>query len=329
MRKTGYPKYDKSSQKGEIGVQLVSDVVVQQLKWIFKRNHQEHDFGIDGQIEIVRDDDSVTGQLVAVQIKCGLSYFSTENRWGYVYRGEEKHFNYLCNYPIPVLILLCNPDSKKIFWQLFEPLNTNKHPNSWTLNIPKSNKFSDAKEEILSLFSEEIDYLADLEWYWEINNVISQEEVSSHLIIPKEYVNSGNISEAIEFFDRLMVTKELAYESQGKVEVYFWGYDDDPRELFQIEEVRKYSQKLSLAIPQLLFFCNLDNPSGGFLRIALCHTDVDITDTMISNINKQKLASFIFQQMKGLNQITDWLSMSTDENNEISSKALSLLGFST
>ncbi|HCN5338910.1 TPA: DUF4365 domain-containing protein, partial [Escherichia coli] len=75
----------------------------------------EMDFGIDGFIEIVRDDGAVTGKMLAVQIKCGASFFSEENRWGYVYRGENKHFNYLSNCPIPVLVLLCKPEKKKCF----------------------------------------------------------------------------------------------------------------------------------------------------------------------------------------------------------------------
>ena len=59
---------------------------------------------------------AVTGQLLACQIKCGASFFKESNRWGYVYRGEEKHFNYLANYPIPVIIVICNRETKEAFW---------------------------------------------------------------------------------------------------------------------------------------------------------------------------------------------------------------------
>ncbi|WSN90843.1 hypothetical protein VUP52_00685 [Escherichia coli] len=33
---------------------------------------------------------------------------------GYVYRGENKHFNYLSNCPIPVLVLLCKPEKRSV-----------------------------------------------------------------------------------------------------------------------------------------------------------------------------------------------------------------------
>ena len=45
------------------------------LGWLFQRNHQEHDFGIDAQIELVTADGYLTGQLLAVQIKYGKSFF--------------------------------------------------------------------------------------------------------------------------------------------------------------------------------------------------------------------------------------------------------------
>nr|WP_256137147.1 DUF4365 domain-containing protein [Escherichia coli] len=70
-----FPKYRKEAQLGELGVNRVKSVINENLGWIFKRNHQEMDFGIDGFIEIVRDDGAVTGKMLAVQIKCGASFF--------------------------------------------------------------------------------------------------------------------------------------------------------------------------------------------------------------------------------------------------------------
>jgi hypothetical protein len=40
--------------------------------------------------------------------------------WGYVYRGETKHFNYLANYPLPVIIILCDPATKEAYWVRFD-----------------------------------------------------------------------------------------------------------------------------------------------------------------------------------------------------------------
>src|SRR5437868_6993412 len=108
--KAGFPQFAPSAKQGELGVGIVGRIVGEEFGWLFKRNHQEHDFGIDGQIELVTEDGAVTGQMLGCQIKCGISFFRESNRWGYVYRGDSKHFNYLANYPLPVIIIICDPE---------------------------------------------------------------------------------------------------------------------------------------------------------------------------------------------------------------------------
>jgi Domain of unknown function (DUF4365) len=80
---SGFPQFTASAKQGDLGISIVSRIVNDDFGWLFKRNHQEHDFGIDGQFEIVKDSGSVTGQILACQVKCGRSFFRDTNRWGY------------------------------------------------------------------------------------------------------------------------------------------------------------------------------------------------------------------------------------------------------
>ena len=121
MMSVDFPQYSKNAKLGDLGVSIVARMISDYFCWLFKRNHQEHDFGIDGQIELVTDDGAVTGQLLAIQIECGQSFLNETNQWGYVYRGERKHFNYLVNYPIPVIISVCDPTSSECYWTQFRP----------------------------------------------------------------------------------------------------------------------------------------------------------------------------------------------------------------
>ncbi|WRH90308.1 DUF4365 domain-containing protein [Pseudomonas fluorescens] len=70
----GFPAYKKSVGTGEKGVNAVSSIVNDEFCWIFRRNSNEYDYGIDGYIDVVTDDGAVTGQCVAVQIKTGQSF---------------------------------------------------------------------------------------------------------------------------------------------------------------------------------------------------------------------------------------------------------------
>lgn len=323
----GFPKYSKSAQTGELGVNLVASVVSESLGWIFKRNHQETDFGIDGYIEVVREDGCVTGKMMAVQIKCGSSFFSEENRWGYVYRGENKHFNYLSNCPIPVLILLCNPITKNIYWELFDPIKTERTDKAWKMNVPK-NLMSESKKNIIDLLSDEIDYLSELEVFWGVNKIITEYTDISHIPIPKEEVIKSNFSDLIAFFDRLRVTKEFAYKQQGTVEISFWGYENDPRELLEIPEVLSYAKEIGKIIPDLFFFCNQSNSMGAFSIIGWSNGNPQV----FGSINKQVkidfslMQNFVSNQSQGLKKMTHWLGMSEKEYCSILNDSLNTLG---
>ena len=60
------------------------------LRWIF-REIPKDDLGIDGYVEILREDRKSQGRLFAVQIKTGPSYLAEPNDDGFVYRGALKH----------------------------------------------------------------------------------------------------------------------------------------------------------------------------------------------------------------------------------------------
>lgn len=61
-----------------------------------------HDFGIDAHVEITSED-YPTGELIAMQIKSGMSFFSQESANSYVFRTEGKHIEYWSNHTLPVI----------------------------------------------------------------------------------------------------------------------------------------------------------------------------------------------------------------------------------
>jgi len=130
-----------------IGVHKAGLAILQELNWI-EREQPISDYGIDMQIEIVNDE-KPTGQLIAIQIKSGKSYFGETTENSIVYRGEMKHLDYWQFHSIPVLIFLYNPIDDKIYWEKILNKNTIRTDKAWKVNIPKTNILSaDSKEEI-------------------------------------------------------------------------------------------------------------------------------------------------------------------------------------
>lgn len=109
------------------------------------------DVGIDGHIEFVDDAGHPTGQLIAVQIKCGPSYFHDHgDEWWYY--PDEKHRGYWERYPLPVLVMLHSPAEGATYWvdarfALRSPM-TGSHKH---IAIPKANRLqSTTRQQLFS-----------------------------------------------------------------------------------------------------------------------------------------------------------------------------------
>lgn len=329
----GFPTYSKAAQKGDHGVDLVSRVINEEFGWLFKRNHQEHDFGIDAQVDIILEDGTVTGQMIALQIKYGKSFFEEKNQWGYIFRGELKHFNYLANYPVPVLISICHPDTKDIYWTVFSPEATSRAGTNWKMTIPFENKLNGSKEIILGLLLPPSDILDKVKRYWGVNDLLVTSE-HVHFIIDRDDVQALCVSSIRNFFDRIRSTKEIAAHCQGKIEISFHGYEEDTRELFEIHEMRKYVPILVKALPELFFFAYTGERAAILKTIALCLTNVEIQSRKPDQNNKirvefstQEIAKLLESHFPGLNEMTVWLNMPIEENKRISDEIFRSVGF--
>ncbi len=90
--------------------------VQDELGWL-SREQPTEDVGIDAHVEIV-DTEEVPGRLLALQIKSGQSWFKEATRGGWWFRPDAAHVQYWLNHFLPVVAVLCEPDSQVRYWQL-------------------------------------------------------------------------------------------------------------------------------------------------------------------------------------------------------------------
>lgn len=317
-----YPKYVQAAKSGEAGVHIVSNIVNQNFEWIFRRTHQEHDFGIDGYIDYVTLDGGVTGQFFACQIKHGISFFKEKKISGYTYRGDHKHFNFLCNQPTTVLIIICHPKSHDCYWTVFDKTDCIIHENSWTTIIPFSNKLAASKESLTRLFPSAPNHLHHTSQAGMLSSFLDN---GSHIIfsIDRKDVENMSVRSIRNFFDHLRSSKQLAKRAQGRVEITFNGYDDDKRELFEIPEVRQYIPLLDAALPEIFFFAWSHEQASTIRTLVFCQTRI-INKKIISpsgryriEIDSEFVSQFMTRHWPGLNEMTEWLEISENDNKEI------------
>lgn len=119
-----------------LGVNAVEKIVLE-TNWI-ARSILQTDVGIDMEVEVC-DNGEPTGQLIALQIKSGESYFSEEDLTGIIYRGKNVHLKYWLNHSLPVILVLYNPKTKQTIWEIITDNLIVKTKTNWKISIPKSN----------------------------------------------------------------------------------------------------------------------------------------------------------------------------------------------
>lgn len=141
-------KAKDSNRTERLGVAIAMDAF-ESLDFAF-REQSESDYGIDAHAELIRSEQP-TGQLLGIQLKSGLSYLSESDTHGsgYIFRTDKEHFDYWINHALPVLICLCDIDSKIIYWQIVNSETAVSTGKGYKITIPKHQKVDAASIDLL------------------------------------------------------------------------------------------------------------------------------------------------------------------------------------
>lgn len=153
------PKYRKApAVQDRTGVSGVQVIVSADLNWIF-REQPTDDYGIDAHLEVV-DGEVVTGKLVGLQIKSGLSYFDHPAPGGWWYYLDADDLDYWGRHSLPVLVVLYDTTSRVAYWQSVTKKNliptkpSSKNPGGQKLLIPTAQTLDVAAKYALSELAE-------------------------------------------------------------------------------------------------------------------------------------------------------------------------------
>ncbi len=133
------------------GVNAVESVFIK-FGWIF-REQPIVDVGIDAQVEVC-ENGKPSGQLIALQIKSGESWFQEKSDTGFIYRGSVAHLEYWKKHSLPVIIVFYSPASKQIYWQVVQEKYIKATGKGWKIVLPFTQKLNEsAIPQLLNLSS--------------------------------------------------------------------------------------------------------------------------------------------------------------------------------
>jgi hypothetical protein len=104
--------------------------------WAF-REQPIADFGIDAHVEPVTNGRPL-GRQLALQVKSGHSYFENPAEDGWVFRDSDKHLLYWLRHPLPVILLLHDPDSGVTYWAHVTQAAAEFTGSGWKMLVPSS-----------------------------------------------------------------------------------------------------------------------------------------------------------------------------------------------
>jgi len=128
--------------------------------WLFREQHSE-DYGIDAQVEIVKDN-SATGDLIAIQVKTGASYFSECIDSMYIFRSNNKHIKYWVEHCLPVIVVLYHPDEDILYWEHVSDTSIVSTGKGWKIRIPKNKQLTEESFDELCKLTQPPPYIQNL-----------------------------------------------------------------------------------------------------------------------------------------------------------------------
>jgi hypothetical protein len=143
-----------------------------------------HDLGIDGQIEFMLAAQPIsTGNIVAVQVKSGPSYFEHEEALHIKYYPAAKHRRYWTLINLPVILILHDPDRDLTIYTSVKQQLFNKGP----LLLRKDTVFSaHARDKLQAICREDV-------------NLVSPATILDGFQAIKYQVNNERLISGIEF----------------------------------------------------------------------------------------------------------------------------------
>lgn len=143
--------------------------------------------------------------------------------------------------------------------------------------------------------------------------------------VKRRSTQSQDISGVLTYANVFTSTENNAWNSRGSVTLSFEGYDNDPRELWEIPAVRAYVKKLTDAWPSWMYF--VDNSMKSFVAMYLCLVEVERTPDRNKTRAGKGCADVLTLGFEGINSLCEQFNFSEEINEEATQRvalALSL-----
>jgi hypothetical protein len=145
-----------------------------------------------------------------------------------------------------------------------------------------------------------------------------------YILISREEVEAQDPTAPLATLKSLIASPETARSYMENVDIVFGGYDGDPRELFEIPEVRDYAYKLDGEFPYWLFF--LSKYGLGLQCLLLCFLPPYLTEKAKSTIHPERTRELLLDRwLPAMNQVSEFAGLSGNEIDQLTERTISYI----
>lgn len=123
------------------------------------------------------------------------------------------------------------------------------------------------------------------------------------LMISRRQVEQGDMNSVLGRLKILTAAREDVWRYRGQMSLVVDGYDEDPRELIDIPQVRNFLREFSMAWPYWGFFFNQIDDSLMILGACVCGKDFPGAGTVEMDV--KLLEKFVRAGFDGMNKLFD------------------------
>jgi hypothetical protein len=135
------------------------------------------------------------------------------------------------------------------------------------------------------------------------------------LMFSRRQVETCDVDEPLELLRSLTADRRTAIEFCGRISLVIDGYNDDPRELFEILEVRAYIKRLDQAWPYWFFFLSQADESIKLLESCLCDT-IEVVPG-VTSIDLDQLDQSLARHFAAMHRLSEELDLPKDACEEV------------
>jgi hypothetical protein len=140
------------------------------------------------------------------------------------------------------------------------------------------------------------------------------------IVISRLDIESGETSETLSVLSKLL-NPDAALRYYEKVDICVHGYDEDPRELCDLPEVREFVYKLDENFPYWCYFLSKRTP--GLMFIFSCFCPPHLTPEARDRIWRETIAEYLTRRgFPGLNHICGTIGCSLSEIQRLTDRVI-------